>query len=59
MRRFKRGKRKRNRVIFIMALTILVALAMTGMRSCADRYDEPYNTGYVPMDETRQQAQEE
>ncbi|MES0370731.1 MAG: hypothetical protein ABUK11_00495 [Mariprofundaceae bacterium] len=43
-------KRRMHRVVAILAVSIVAALIVVGMRSCSDQYQEPYNKKYRPMD---------
>ena len=55
--RFRRRKRRIRRALAILAITLVAALAAVGARACSDRFKEPYNKGYHPLDEQRIQHQ--
>ncbi len=50
---FVRHKQRRNRFIIIFILTLLAAATVVLMQDCSQRFDEPYNKGYQPMDKAR------
>jgi len=54
--RLKRRKAKRNKIISLFVLCLVVALAMVMMRACSDQFSEPYNKSYQPMDTLRKQG---
>jgi predicted nucleic acid-binding Zn ribbon protein len=52
--RFRKRKRRRHRLTAVLLLSIIAALLVAGVRSCSDRYQEPYNKEYRPMDVEQQ-----
>jgi len=53
-------KRRRKGLLVAIVLSMVVALALVGMRSCSDQYgDKEYNKGYQPMDTNRQTKPEQ
>lgn len=48
--RLRRSRQRRRRVLAVLAISALAALIVVGVRSCSDRYQEPYNKEYRPMD---------
>ncbi|MFQ5581112.1 MAG: hypothetical protein ACE5F3_00610 [Mariprofundaceae bacterium] len=53
--RLRRHKQSRHRLFSVLAVSIMAALTVVIMRSCADQFTGPYNKGYQPMDAERQQ----
>ncbi len=53
MARFRRRRRRIRRALGIFVITLIAALAAAGARACSDRFKEPVNKGYHPMDEKR------
>jgi len=54
--RLRRRKNRKHKVIGLLVLCALVALIMVTMRTCSDRFAEPYNKNYQPMDTQRKQG---
>jgi len=54
--RLKRRKTKRNRMIFLFILCLVVALVMVMMKACSNQFSEPYNKSYQPMDTLRKRG---
>ncbi len=54
--RLKRRKAKRNKIISLFVLCLVIALVMVMMRACSDQFSEPYNKSYQPMDTLRKQG---
>jgi len=50
-RRLKRG------IVLVSALFLLAAV-LVWSRACSDRFQEPYNKGYQPLDERRLPARD-
>lgn len=48
--RLWRRKRKTRRFLIVALLAMIAAMAIVGVRSCSDKYQEPYNKDYRPMD---------
>ena len=47
-------KRRRKVLLMVIGISMVVALALVGMRSCSDQYGgKEYNKGYRPMDTDR------
>lgn len=53
MARFRRRKRRMRRALAILGITLMAAFVAVGVRNCADRFKDPYNKGYHPLDEQR------
>jgi hypothetical protein len=56
--RLWRRKRRRQRVVAVLGLTIVAALLIVGVRTCSGQFQEPYNRDYRPMDTERQKEME-
>ena len=56
LNRLKRRKARRNKILSLFVLCIVIALAMVMMRACSDQFAEPYNKSYQPMDTLRKQG---
>jgi hypothetical protein len=56
--RLWRRKRRRQRVLAVLGLTIVAALLIVGVRTCSGQFQEPYNKDYRPMDTERQKEME-
>lgn len=54
--RLRQRKSRRHKVVGLLVLCVLVALVMVMLRACSDRFAEPYNTQYQPMDTIRKQG---
>jgi len=52
--RLRKHRQFRHRLLGVLAISVLAALSVVIMRSCADQFNEPYNKGYHPMDIQRQ-----
>jgi len=52
--RLWKRKRRRQRVVAVLGLAIVVALLIVGVRACSDQFQEPYNRDYHPVDVERQ-----
>ena len=56
--RLWRRKRRRQRVLAVLGLSIVAALLIVGVRTCSGQFQEPYNRDYRPMDADRQKEME-
>ena len=56
--RLRKRKRRIQRVVVVLGLTVVAALLIVGVRACSDQFQEPYNKDYRPMDTERQKAME-
>lgn len=45
----------RQRILVVLGVSLVVALAVVSIRSCTDSFNRPYNQGYRPMDGKRAQ----
>jgi ferric-dicitrate binding protein FerR (iron transport regulator) len=53
LNRMLKRKRRRHRVVTLLVLMACAALIVVAMRSCSDRFSDPYNKDYRPMDTQR------
>jgi|GEM_PF-1868691 len=52
--RMRRKRRTRRRLVAVTLLTLLLAMTVVTMRTCSESFNRPYNQGYQPMDQERQ-----
>ena len=53
LQHFKAQKQRRKRLLTILVISILMALTTVFIQECNQNFDEPYNKGYQPLDQTR------
>jgi hypothetical protein len=46
----KRRKQKRKRFFVILAITVVASIVAISMRECSQKFQEPYNKDYKPLD---------
>jgi hypothetical protein len=51
--RLWRRKRRLQRVVMVLGLTVVAALLVVGVRTCSSQFQEPYNKDYHPVDVER------
>ncbi|MFC1567765.1 hypothetical protein ACFL3K_01005 [Pseudomonadota bacterium] len=56
--KLRKRKRRIQRMLIVLALAIVAALLIVGVRSCSDQFQEPYNKDYRPVDDGRQKLME-
>jgi len=48
-----RRKQKRKRILIILVITILASIIAVSMRECSQKFQEPYNKEYKPLDKPK------
>ncbi len=50
--RYLKQKQRNRRFRVVLLITLFATAAALSMRECSQSFDEPYNKGYQPVDQT-------
>ncbi len=52
LNRHLKKKLRTRRFLYILLFTFIAAVTLVFLRECSQRFDEPYNKGYHPVDKS-------